>query len=243
MKKVISLLMVTVVIIGLISGCSKEKNTIIMGTNAEFEPFEYMQGGEVVGFDVEIAKKVAEKLGAELVIENMQFASLIAALQTKKIDFIAAGMSNTEERQKSVNFSIDYFNASQVIIVKTGSDSVRNKEDLVGKRIGVQLGTTGEIEAKNIEGATVESYDAGYAAVLDLANGKLDAVVIDQMPAKKFVANNTDVEILSEELTVETYSIAVNKEDEELLATINEVISELQTSGEYDKIYNQFFGE
>lgn len=221
----------------------KDKQFIIMGTNAEFPPFEYIAGGEVTGFDVDIAKKIAEKLGLELKIENMQFSGLIAALQTKKIDFIAAGMTNTEERAKSVNFSQDYFEASQVIIVKKDSDAVKSKADLEGKKIGVQLGTTGEMEAKEIADATVESYDAGFAAVMDLANGKLDAVVIDQKPAEKFVSKNDKVMILEEELTKEAYAIAVNKEDDALLDTINQVIQELQESGEYDALYEKYFGE
>ncbi len=221
----------------------EEKKFIVMGTNAEFPPFEYIAGGEVTGFDVEIAKKVAEKLGLELKIENMQFAGLIAALQTKKVDFIAAGMTNDEERAKSVNFSDDYFIASQVIIVKKDSDAIKSKADLEGKKIGVQLGTTGEMEAKDIPDATVESYNAGFIAVMDLANGKLDAVVIDQKPAEKFVSKNDKVIILEEELTKEAYAIAVNKDDEDLLATINQVIKELQDSGEYDALYEKYFGE
>jgi polar amino acid transport system substrate-binding protein len=232
MKKItsiLSLVLIAVLAMSLFTGCGDKKKVIVMGTNAEFEPFEYMQGGKVVGFDVEIAKKVAEKLGAELIIENMQFASLITSLETKKIDFIAAGMTNNEERAKQVNFSMDYFTASQVIIVNKESDSVNSKADLEGKKIGVQLGTTGETEAKSVEGAEVKSYDTGYAA--------------DQEPAEKFVSKNDKIQILDEELTKEAYAIAVNKEDEELLATINEVIKEIQENGEYDKIYEQFFGK
>lgn len=220
-----------------------DKKVIVMGTNAEFPPFEYIEANEVVGFDVDISKKIAEKLGLELVVENMQFASLTAALQTGKVDFVAAGMTNTPERAEEVNFSEDYFTASQVIIVKKDSDTVKSKEDLVGKKIGVQLGTTGEIESKEIEGATVESYDAGYSAVMSLVNGKLDAVVIDQKPAEKFVEQNDKIMILDEELTKENYAIAVNKENEELLKTINEVIKEIQENGEYDALYEKYFGE
>ncbi|GMQ59266.1 basic amino acid ABC transporter substrate-binding protein [Vallitalea sediminicola] len=220
-----------------------DKKVIVMGTNAEFPPFEYIEANEVVGFDVDISKKIAEKLGVELIVENMQFASLTAALQSGKIDFVAAGMTNTPERAEEVNFSDDYFTASQVIIVKKGSDVVKSKEDLVGKKIGVQLGTTGEIESKKIEDATVESFDAGYAAVMSLSNGKLDAVVIDQKPAEKFVAQNDKVMILDEELTKENYAIAINKENEELLKTINEVIKELHENGEYDALYEKYFGE
>lgn len=220
-----------------------DKKVIVMGTNAEFPPFEYIEANKVVGFDVDIANKIAEKLDLELVVENMQFASLTAALQTGKVDFVVAGMTNNPERAKEVNFSDGYFNASQVIIVKKGNEEVKSKEDLVGKKIGVQLGTTGESESKEIEGATVESYDAGYAAVMSLVNGKIDAVVIDQEPAEKFVAQNDKIMMLDEELTNEEYAIAVNKENEELLNKINEVLKELKENGEYDTLCEKYFGE
>lgn len=244
MKKIVSIIIAMTMVLAVFSGCKSEESTkIVLGTNAEFPPFEYMEGGEIVGFDIDLAQKIAEKLDVELVVENMQFASLIASLETEKVDFIAAGMTATEERKEAVNFSTDYFNASQVIIVAVDADVVTSKEDLVGKRIGVQLGTTGEIEANAIEGTAVQSYDAGYAAVLDLANGKLDAVILDQVPAKKLTDSNDAVVILDEELTVETYAIAVNKKNPELLATINEVIAELQESGEFDEIYKKYFEE
>ena len=219
------------------------KEVIVMGTNAEFPPFESVEGNEYVGFDIDISKKIAEKLGMELKIENMQFSSLVAALQTKKVDFIAAGMTSTPEKAEQVNFSDSYFTTTQVIIVKKDNDTIKSKEDLSGKKIGVQDGTTGETESRKIEGAIVESYDAGYAAIMNLTNGNIDAVVIDQKPAEKFVANNDKIMILEEELTTESYSIAVNKENEELLNTINEVLTELHESGEYETLYNKYFGE
>ncbi|GKX29126.1 basic amino acid ABC transporter substrate-binding protein [Vallitalea longa] len=222
---------------------TETKDVIVMGTNAEFPPFESVEGGEYVGFDIDISKKIAEKLGMELKVENMQFSSLVAALQTKKVDFVAAGMTYTEEKAKEVNFSDNYFTTTQVIIVKKDNDTIKSKEDLVGKKIGVQAGTTGEEESRKIEDATVESYDAGYAAVMNLTNGNIDAVVIDQKPAERFVANNDKIMILEEELTTESYAIAVNKDNEELLNTINEVFKELHENGEYDVLYNKYFGE
>lgn len=247
--KKISLVLVLVLSITLFSACGnrddqgkgEEKDVIVMGTNAEFPPFEYIEGGEIVGFDVDIAKKIAEEAGKELKIENMQFSALIAALQEGKIDFIAAGMTNTPERSEQINFSKDYFTASQVIIVLKDNTTVTSGKDLEGKKIGVQLGTTGELEAKEIKDATVESYDTGYVAVMDLVNGKVDAIVIDEKPAEKFVGQNENIKILDEDLTQETYAIGVNKENEELLNQINEVIDTLIESGEYDEIYNKYF--
>ncbi|MCT4544589.1 MAG: basic amino acid ABC transporter substrate-binding protein [Vallitalea sp.] len=220
-----------------------DKKFIVMGTSADFPPFEYIEAGEIVGFDIEISKKIAEKLGMELKIEDMKFGALTAALQTGKIEFIAAGMTRDEEKAKVINFSDSYFKSTQVILVKKDSDVVKSKDDLVGKKIGVQLGTTGELEAKKVEDATVESYDAGYTAVLDLAKGRIDAVVIDQKPAEKFASKNDKIVVLDEELTKEDYSLAVNKNNEELLTTINEVLKEMHENGEYDKLYEKYFGK
>lgn len=214
---------------------------IIMGTNAEFMPFEYRDGKEVVGFDVDIANKIAEKLGKELKIVDMKFAGLIAALESGKIDFIAAGMSKTPEREEQVNFSDSYYTASQLITVKADNTDITSGDDLKGKKIGVQLGTTGEELAKEIEGTTVVSYDKGAMAIIDLANGKVDAVVLDSEPTKNYTMDNDDVKVLDEELTQEEYSIAISKDNQELLDVINETLKELKESGEYQEIVNKYF--
>ena len=224
-------------------GCGSKNNekVIIMGTNAEFMPFEYRDGKEVVGFDVDIANKIAEKLGKKLEIVDMKFAGLIAALESGKIDFIAAGMSKTPEREEQVNFSDSYYTANQLITVKTDNTEITSGDDLKGKKIGVQLGTTGEDVAKEIEGATVVPFDKGALAIMDLANGKLDAVVLDSEPTKNYTKDNDDVKVLEEELTEEEYSIAVSKDDQELLDAINETLKELRESGEYQEIVNKYF--
>ncbi len=218
-------------------------NVIIMGTHAEFEPFEYREGLDVVGFDVEIAKAVAAKLGKELQIEDIAFDSLIMGLNNDKIDFIAAGMTATEKRAKQVDFSNSYFKSKQVIIVKEDDTSVASADDLVGKTVGVQLGTTGDLFVSSTEGIKVVQVKKGTQAVMDLLQGKVDAVVIDQEPAKKMVEGQDGLKILDVPFIEEEYAIAVKKGNTELLNAINETIDELQASGEYDKIYEKFFGK
>lgn len=214
---------------------------IVMGTNAEFEPFEYRDGDNIVGFDVEIAKKVAAKLGKELKIEDMAFDSLIVGLNNEQMNFIAAGMSVTEDRKKQVDFSVPYFKSKQMIIVKKDDTSITKAEDLKGKKVGVQLGTTGDLFVSGTEGVSVVQFDKAPLAVMDLKNGKVDAVVIDAEPAKKLVEGQSDLKVLDVPFVEEEYAIAVKKGDKELLDTINAVIEELKQSGEYDKIYAQFF--
>lgn len=219
----------------------EEVTTIVMGTNAEFAPFEYMSGNKVVGFDVDISEAIASTAGKELVIENMAFDSLIPALQAGKVDFVAAGLTVTEERKQHVDFSEPYFVSTQVIIKLADNTEINGPDDLVNKKIGVQIGTTGEMLAKDIEGTDVQSFNAGYAAVMDLINGKVDAVVIDQEPAKRLIANNEGIVILDEALSHEEYAIAVPKGNEELLKAVNDTLKTIKENGTYDELYNQYF--
>lgn len=214
---------------------------IVMGTNAEFEPFEYRDGDNIVGFDVEIAKAIAAKTGKELKIEDMSFDTLIVGLNNEQMDFIAAGMSVTEERKTQVDFSEPYFKSKQMIIVKADDDSITSAEGLVGKKVGVQLGTTGDLFVSGTDGVEVVQFDKAPLAVMDLKNGKVDAVVIDAEPAKKLVEGQSDIKVLDVPFIEEEYAIAVKKGDAELLSTINDVIKEIKENGEYDKIYGQFF--
>lgn len=220
------------------------ENVIVMGTNAEFEPFEYRENGmDIVGFDVEIAQKVAEKLGKELKIEDMAFDSLIMALNSDKIDFIAAGMTATDERRTQVDFSDAYFNSKQMIIVKADDTSIATADDLVGKNVGVQLGTTGDLFVSGTEGiASVAQFQTGTQAVMDLKNGKVDAVVIDAEPAKKMTEGQSDLKLLDAPFVEEEYAIAVQKGDEELLKAINETLADIKADGTYDAIYAKYFG-
>ena len=219
---------------------------ITMSTNAEFEPFEYKDSDKIVGIDVDIANKIAEKLGLDLQINDVAFDSLIMELQTNKCDFVAAGMTVDEDRLKNVDFSEPYFDASQSIVVPKGG-AIKSPADLNGKTVGVQQGTTGDKYCTNEDGkndikvGNVKRYNKGADAVSDLISGRIDAVVIDDFPATKFVEKNSDkIEKLSDALTVEQYAIAVQKGNTALLDQINAVLKDLKSSGELDKIIDKY---
>ena len=214
---------------------------LTMATNAEFPPYEFHDGGEIVGIDVEIAEAIAEKLGMTLEIEDIAFDSIIPEVDSGKADIGLAGMTVSEDRLKNVDFSEPYTTASQVIIVKNESD-IAGPDDLAGKYIGVQLGTTGDIYASDYEeeGSTIERYSKGFEAVQAMMQGKIDAVVIYLEPAKVFVSENEGIKILDEALTVEEYAIAVKKGNTELVEKLNGALAELKDSGELQAIIDKY---
>ncbi len=213
--------------------------TLIMGTNAEFPPYEYYENNEIVGIDAEIAKAIADKLGMELQIEDMAFDAIVPAVTSGKVDFGAAGMTVTEERLQSVDFTDTYANSNQVAIVQNDSE-IAGSEDLKGKLIGVQLGTTGDALATEIEGATVERYNKGLEAVQSLKQGKIDAVVIDQATAEAFAKNTDGIKLLEEKMSEEEYAIALKKGNTELLEKMNGAIEELKADGTIDEIVAKY---
>lgn len=213
--------------------------TLVMATNAYFEPYEYYEGDQIVGIDAEMAAAVAEKLGMELKIEDMEFDSIIPAVNSGKADMGVAGMTVTEDRLVNVNFSNPYTTATQVIIVQEGSD-ITGEADLNGKMIGVQLGTTGDIYASDIEGAEIEQYNKGMDAVQALANGMIDAVIIDNEPAKQFVSKAEGLKILEEEFVTEEYAIAFAKDNEELMEKVNAALDELIADGTIQSIIDKY---
>ncbi|WP_313582173.1 basic amino acid ABC transporter substrate-binding protein [Lacrimispora sp.] len=217
----------------------KEAGKLVMVTNAEFPPYEYYDKNEIVGIDVDIARAIADKMGVELDVQDMAFDSLIPAVQSGKADFTAAGMTVNEDRKKNVDFTDTYAEAAQVIIVKEGSE-IKAPDDLTGKKIGVQTGTTGDIYADDIENADVNRYNKGMEAVMALTQDKIDAVIIDREPAKVFVKENAGLVILDEAFTEEEYAIAVKKDNKELLDKMNGAIKELKESGELKKIVDKY---
>lgn len=223
-----------------------QEGKLIWGTNAAFEPYEYMEGDTVVGIDAEIADAIAKKLGVEAQVENMDFDAIIPAVTSGKVDIGIAGMTVSEERLKNVNFSDTYVEAGQAIIVKEGSD-IKSAADLNGKIVGVQRGTTGDEyvsdEANGVSVASVERYANGPDAAQSLLAGKIDAVVIDNEPAKKIVDNATGLVKLEENLTSEQYAIAVPKENTELLDAINGALKEMQESGELQAILDKYLNK
>lgn len=212
---------------------------LIMATNAYFEPYEYYEGDAVTGIDVEIAQAIADKLGLTLKVEDMEFDSIIAAVNSGKAHIGVAGMTVTEDRLENVDFSDPYTTATQVIIVQEGSE-ITGADDLVGKKIGVQLGTTGDIFASDIEDVQLEQYNKGMDAVQALANGIIDAVIIDNEPAKQFVSKAEGLQILEEEFVTEEYAIAVAKGNEELLDDINKALDAIIADGTVKGIVDKY---
>ena len=217
------------------------KGVVVMGTNAEFEPFEHRDNDEIVGYDIDTANEIADYIGMELKVEDMNFDSLINALVSGKIDMILAGMSVTEERKEVVNFSEPYYRAAQVIIVPVEGATVASSADLAGKRIGVQEGTTGDIYVEEeIEGAVMSRFKKAVDAAIDLSNGQIDAVVLDEQPAKRIVEQNPSLTILGEALTAEEYAIAVRKDNPVLLEEINKCLAELKINGKTDELLQKY---
>ena len=250
MKKLISMLLISACVFSMAACGSKdqgdkedadkeEKQTLIMATNAEFPPYEFHEGDDIVGIDAEMAAAVAEELGMDFQIEDMAFASIIPAVDSGKADIGVAGMTVTEDRLQNVNFSDTYATATQVVIVKEGS-AIAGPDDLTGKKVGVKLGTTGDIYASDIKDAQVEQYNKGFEAVQALTQEKIDAVVIDGEPAKEFVRDAEGLKILDEAFTEEEYAIAIAKDNEELLEKINGALAALKESGKLDEIVAKY---
>ena len=223
------------------AGTEAAGGVLVMATNAEFPPYEYHDGGEIVGIDAEIAKAIADELGMELEIEDIAFDSIIPEITSGKADMGLAGMTVTEDRKQSVDFTDTYAKASQKIIVKEDS-AIASPDDLTGVIVGVQQGTTGDIYVSDLEadGTTVERYNKGFEAVQALSLGKIDAVVIDGEPAKTFVAQTEGLKILEESFTDEEYAIAVKKGNTELLEKINGALKTLKDNGTLDEIVAKY---
>ena len=238
MKKIAVILSMAMLVCGL-AACggdsAKNSDTITFGTNAEFPPFEFVASNGVIGqydgIDMAIAKQIAEKNGMTAEIENMEFDSLLIALENGQIDAVIAGMTVTDERKEEADFSTPYYEATQVMIVKEDSD-IKKASDMEGKRICVIQGYTGET-CVNDMGYAYEAFKKGTEAVMELVNGKCDVVVIDSATARKYINDNEGLKIVEdpEAFEGEQYAIAVKKGNTELLDKINKVIEEMLADG------------
>ncbi|MDI3547239.1 MAG: polar amino acid transport system substrate-binding protein [Halanaerobiales bacterium] len=244
-KSMLIVLLVGMLVLGM--GTIALAKTYIVGTSAGFPPFEYVEDGKIVGFDIDLIKAIGELKGFDVEVKDISFDSLIAALKTGNLDIIAAGMTITPEREKVVDFSIPYYSANQAVIVKEGSG--KNLTALFGKNdVGVQTGTTGDLwvtenlKDKGILTGRVVHYDTFVLVISDLINGNLDAVVLDTPVAKRF-SELKPVEIVAEIITGEQYGIAVKEGNSELLQMINEGIEELRASGKMDELIDKYFGK
>ena len=244
MKKILSMVLVLMMILTA-AACAE---TLKMGTNAAFPPYEYYddQTGEIVGIDAEVAAAICAKLGYELEIVDMDFDALIPAVANGKIDMVLAGLTVTEERKQNVDFTASYATGVQVIIVAEGS-AITSADDLFAEgashKIGVQQGTTGDLyctwDLEDTGLATVERFKSGTDAVLALTTGKVDCVVIDNEPAKNFVAANEGLVILDTEYVTEDYAIALAK-GSELTAKIDAALAELIADGTVPAIIEKY---
>ena len=240
MKKLFIIMFVMMLVI---TGVVSAQDTLTFGTNAEFPPFEFVTAEGVIdefdGIDMVIAKTVAEENGMIAKISNMEFDSLLIALQSGQIDAVIAGMTITEERKEAVNFTIPYYTATQVMIVKEGSD-VKSAADLTGKKIVVVQGYTGETAIQSM-GFTPNDYTAlkkGSEAIIELLNGKADVFVIDSATAANYVADNEDLVIIEDAgaFGAEEYGIAVKKGNDELLEKLNKSIEKMLEDGTIGEI-------
>ena len=251
MKKIICVVLAVLVVgfaFAACSGSSDDAKTLTLATSADFPPYEFIgDNGEYAGIDIEVVQAIADKLGRELVVENMDFDSIIGAVSTKKVDMGMAGLTVTDERLESVDFSTSYAKGVQAVIVKEGS-AITTVDDLYAEgatyKVGVQLSTTGDIYfskdiADGLTTCTVEQYTTGADAIAALTTGKIDAVIIDNEPAKSFVAANDGLTILDTKYAEEDYAIAFAK-NSELTPEVNAALEELINDGTVQAIVDKY---
>ena len=253
--KVIAVMTIVALMGASIVGCSKKNNTattapaaqttakaaggtLTVGTNAAFPPFESMESGKIVGIDADIMQAVADKLNMKMTMTNMEFDSLPNALANGQIDCIAAGFSKTPKREESMDFTDNYYTTSQAIIVKKDSN-VKALKDIKSKKIGVQKGTTGDLDAADLT-KNVVRFTTGALAVEDLKSGKIDCVVIDQNTASEFIDQNSDLKMIQNQFDKEEYCIAVKKGNTALQQKINNALKQLQSDGTLQKIIDKY---
>ncbi len=249
MKRILALILVSLMLMSMLSGCGQkklvEKGKLIMSTNAAFPPYEMTtDDGGFAGIDVEIARAIADKLGLELEIDDMDFDAALLAVQQGKSDIVMAGVSVTPDRQKVMEFSDSYATGIQVVIVKEGSDVTM--DNLGDKMIGTQRGTTGYLYASDTpkNGGYGEdhviAYDNGASAVQALMNGQVDCVIIDKAPAQEYVKANSGLTLLEGSWVEEEYAIGFAKGNTELRDDVNKALKELTEDGTIQKIIDKY---
>lgn len=237
MKKLIGVLVLLMGVLFVGFGCGESSSsTLIVGMEAGFAPYEYMDGSEIAGIDVDISREIAKDMGKELEIRNMDFDGALVAVQQGKIDFAASGISITEERKKVMDFSIEYAVSKQVIVVNKDSDVVKSGDDINGNIIGVQQGNVADfVITDDFKAKEVKRYTKFVQAAEDLKNNKIDAIVMDSLPAQEMVNANPGLKILDEELFTDKYAIAVKKGNKELLDQINKTLKRLIDEGKIEE--------
>ena len=244
MKKLLCLMCLVFALLG----CNQKEAKVLVGTEPTFPPFEFLDKatGEITGFDIELIKAIGADQGFEVEIKNLGFDGLVPAIVSGNIDLAASGMTITQEREKIVSFSDAYINAGLALAVRAGDAEIASVEDLQGKTVGAQIGTTGAIKVKELEdsgklgkGITYNTIDM---AMLDLINGGVDAVINDLPVTKVYIARQPGkVKMVGGVLTSESYGFAMNKKNDELLTKINKGLENLKKNGEYEKLMKKYF--
>lgn len=255
MKK-IALLITVLMALGLLAGCGGQSakqaepakaKVLKVGSDTAFAPFEYQDESskKYAGFDIDLIEAVGKQMGYKVEVQSMGFDGLIPALEAGNIDAVISAMTITEERAKKVNFSKPYYKSGLAMVVKIDNNTLKSFKDLEGKTIGVQIGTTGAMEAKKIKNAKIREFNTAPEAFMELKAGGVDAVVND-LPVNQYYiakAGSKDAKVVGEPLNSEEYGIATSKKNAELGEKINKALDELKKNGEYEKIYVKWFGK
>lgn len=239
MKKLILLFIL------ILSSLSFAAKKLYVGTNAEFMPYEYLENGEIVGFDVELMEAIGEKLGYEIVWSNMGFDGLLPALQMKKIDAVIAGMAQTPERQKAVTFSMPYLlvSSDEHYVIVNENSPLTKKEELKDKKVGVQIGTIQEEFTKEL-GGIPQLYNSWTGALMDLQNNKIDAVIIADVSGEEYLKSMKGIKKVDVVIDDQPgASIALRKGEDKFAEEINNAIKELDKDGTYLQILQKYFPE
>ena len=218
---------------------------VVVGTNAEFPPFEFTDDADaIVGYDIDIVTAIGKAAGFEVKMQHQAFDTLIAGLETDKLDAVASGMTITDARKEKINFSDPYYNAAQVIVVQEKTPGYTKIEDIKNSKVGVQLGTTGAGMAEEVMGETnpdLKQFRKYNEVFTDLSLGRIDAIVVDLPVAQAYLRRIDGLRISSEPMSQEEYGIGVKKGNQALLDLINEGLAKIRASGEYEQITDKWF--
>ena len=253
MKKLLIMMMAVLAACSmLLAGCGggekkAAEKVMRVATEPSFAPFEFQKEGskEFTGFDMDLIRAIGKQAGYKVEIQNMGFDALIPALTSNNIDVAIAGMSITEERKKVVTFCDPYYTSGLIVMVNKDNNEIKSIADLKGKRIACQIGTTGEMKSRTVEGATVIAFNTNTEAAMELKNKGVDAVINDSPVVGYYLAQggNATAKTVGEVMEAEQYGIAVKKGNDKLVGEINKAMAELKKNGEFDKIYKTWFGE
>lgn len=255
MKKLLVLVMAVMTLALAVAGCGGAKEeaktdapkVLRVATEPTFAPFEFQEEGtgKLTGFDMDLIRAIGAKMGYEVDIANMGFDALIPALNTGNIDVAIAGMSITDERKQAVGMSDPYYTSGLIVMVAKDNNEIKSVDDLKGKRIAAQIGTTGAAKAHSVEGAVVTEFNTNTESAMELVNGGVDAVINDSPVIGYYLAQGGSevAKTVGDVMEAEQYGIAVKKDNTKLLEDINKALADLKASGEYDKLYKTWFGE